>query len=55
MIVNWPERIPAGRVSGYKWSPKDFLPTAAEIAFTQSPTNIEGASALPALLGPVGK
>jgi arylsulfatase A-like enzyme len=55
MIVNWPERIPAGQVSGYKWSPEDFLPTAAEIAFTQSPTNIEGTSVLPALLGPAGK
>ena len=52
MIVNWPERIPAGQVSGYKWSPQDFLPTAAEIAFTQSPTNIEGTSVLPVLLGP---
>lgn len=50
MIVNWPERIPAGQVSDYKWSPKDFLPTAAEIAFTQSPTNIEGTSVLPVLL-----
>ena len=30
MIVHWPGRIPAGQVSGFKWSPQDFLPTAAD-------------------------
>jgi arylsulfatase A-like enzyme len=51
MIVCWPETIPAGRVSGLKWSPKDFLPTAAEIGFAKAPTNIDGTSVLPALIG----
>jgi arylsulfatase A-like enzyme len=51
MIVSWPAKIPAGQVSGYKWSPQDFFPTAAEIAFAQSPTNIDGTSVLPVLLG----
>jgi arylsulfatase A len=51
MIAHWPEKIPAGQVSGYKWSPEDFLPTAAQIAFVNSPTNIDGTSALPVLLG----
>jgi arylsulfatase A-like enzyme len=51
MIVHWPGKIPAGRVSGFKSSPRDFLPTAAEIAFTASPTNITGASILPVLFG----
>jgi arylsulfatase A-like enzyme len=51
MVVNWPETIPAGQVSGYKWSAQDFMPTAAQIAFTQSPTNIDGTSVLPELLG----
>jgi arylsulfatase A-like enzyme len=55
MIVHWPTKIPAGQVSGYKWSPQDFLPTAAEIAFAQSPTNLDGTSVLPTLLGRIKK
>ena len=51
MIANWPGKIPAGQVSGYKWLPEDFLPTAAEIGFADSPTNIDGTSILPVLLG----
>jgi arylsulfatase A-like enzyme len=50
MIVHWPGRIPAGQVSGFKWSPQDFLPTAAAIAFANSPTNIDGNSVFPMLL-----
>jgi arylsulfatase A-like enzyme len=49
MIVNWPGRIPAGKISGFKWSPQDFLPTAAAIAFANSPTNVDGISILPFL------
>jgi arylsulfatase A-like enzyme len=49
MIVHWPGKIPAGQVSGFKWSPRDFLPTAAAIAYAASPTNIAGASILPVL------
>ncbi|HEY1718080.1 MAG TPA: sulfatase-like hydrolase/transferase [Verrucomicrobiae bacterium] len=51
MIVHWPGTIPAGQTSGYKWSAQDFLPTAAQIGFANSPTNIDGTSILPALLG----
>ena len=51
MIVRWPGKIPAGQVSGFKWSPRDFLPTAAEMAFTAAPTNITGTSILPVLFG----
>ncbi|MEJ0090748.1 MAG: sulfatase-like hydrolase/transferase [Limisphaerales bacterium] len=51
MIVNWPGKIPAGQVSGLKWSPRDFLPTAAEIGMVQVSTNLPGASILPVLLG----
>jgi arylsulfatase A-like enzyme len=49
MIVHWPGRIPAEQVSGFKWSPQDFLPTAAAIAFANSPTNVDGISVLPFL------
>jgi arylsulfatase A-like enzyme len=55
MIVHWPGKIPAGQVSDFKWSAQDFLPTAAQIAFANSPTNIDGTSVLPALLGQAKK
>jgi arylsulfatase A-like enzyme len=51
MIVHWPGRIPAGQVSGFNWSPRDFLPTAADIAFTKPAGNIDGVSVLPVLSG----
>lgn len=51
MIVHWPGKIPAGQVSDFTWAAWDFLPTAAEIARRQSPTNIDGISILPTLLG----
>jgi arylsulfatase A-like enzyme len=55
MIAWWPEKFPAARVGDYQWSARDFLPTAAEIAFANEPTNIDGISAFPALLGPANK
>ena len=51
MIAWWPQHIPAGRVSGFHWSPRDFLPTAAAIALLDSPTNVDGVSILPVLYG----
>jgi arylsulfatase A-like enzyme len=54
MIVRWPGKIPAGRVSGCKWSPRDFLPTAAEIAFVNPLPVSDGISLLPVLLGQPG-
>jgi len=55
MIVHWPGNIPAGQVSDYKWLARDFLPTAAEIGYADSPTNIDGTSVLPTLLGQAKK
>lgn len=52
MIVHWPDQIPAGTVSGFKWSARDFLPTAAEIGYAKPPEGIEGASILPKLSNP---
>jgi arylsulfatase A-like enzyme len=51
MIVHWPGRIPAGKVSDFKWSPQDFLLTAAEIAFVNSKPDSDGTSVLPVLSG----
>jgi len=54
MIVRWPGKIPAGRVSGLKWSPRDFLPTAAEIGYVNPMPASDGISMLPVLLGQPG-
>jgi len=51
MIVRWPGRIPAGRVSDFPWAFQDFLPTAAELAGTPAPQGLDGISVLPTLLG----
>ncbi|EEF61581.1 arylsulfatase [Pedosphaera parvula] len=50
-IVRWPARVKAGSISDAPLAFWDFLPTAAEIARTSSPTNIDGISFLPTLLG----
>jgi arylsulfatase A-like enzyme len=55
MIVRWPDRIPVGRVSDFKWSAKDFLPTVTDIALAKAPANLDGNSVLPVLSGQVGK
>lgn len=55
MIVRWTDQIPAGTVSGFKWSAEDFLPTAAEIGFARPPAGINGTSILPVLLGQTKK
>jgi arylsulfatase A-like enzyme len=54
MIVNWPEKIPAGRVSDAPWSAVDFAPTALEIGYLKPVTNFAGISVLPILLGTLG-
>ncbi len=51
MIASWPGKIPAGRASDLPCAAWDFLPTAADIALTQSPANIDGISVLPTLFG----
>jgi arylsulfatase A-like enzyme len=51
MMIYWPGKIPAGKISGLPHSPQDFLPTAAEIAHVVSPTNMDGVSILPSLTG----
>ena len=51
MLVRWPGRIKAGRVSDQMWAFWDFLPTAAELAGVEPPKGIDGISMLPAILG----
>jgi arylsulfatase A-like enzyme len=51
MIVRWPGKVPAGRVSAQVWAFWDFLPTAAELAQTKAPQGLDGLSFAPTLLG----
>ena len=51
MVVRWPGRVPAGVVSDAAWYFADFLPTTAELAGVEPPSNIDGVSILPSLLG----
>jgi arylsulfatase A-like enzyme len=51
MIVRWPGKIKAGRVSEDVWAFWDFLPTAAELAGAKRPSGLDGMSVAPALLG----
>ena len=51
MIAHWRGRIPANAVSSQVWNYADFLPTIAELARVEPPSNIDGVSVLPTLLG----
>ena len=51
MIVRWPGRVPAGRVSDAVWWFPDFLPTAAALADTRAPAGLDGINIAPVLLG----
>lgn len=51
MIARWPRQIEPGSTSRQVWAFWDFLPTAAELAGTRPPEDIDGISMLPALLG----
>ena len=51
MVVRWPGKIPAGKVSDFKWVFYDIMPTFAEIAGLPKPKSTDGMSILPTLLG----
>ncbi|MBN1342784.1 MAG: arylsulfatase [Phycisphaerae bacterium] len=51
MIVRWPGKVPAGRVSDAVWAFWDVMPTLAELAGTSAPKGIDGISVVPTLLG----
>lgn len=50
-IVRWPARTAYGQVSDLPWAHWDFMVTAADIAMIQSPTNTDGISIYPTLVG----
>lgn len=51
MIVRWRGRIPANVVSDQVWYFADFMPTVAELVGVKAPSDIDGVSILPTLLG----
>lgn len=50
-IVSWPARIKPGTASDMPAAFWDFMPTAAQMASQSEPTNIDGISFLPTLIG----
>jgi arylsulfatase A len=56
LIVNWPGKTPAGRVSTQLIDSTDFLPTLAELAGAKLPENkgLDGHSFLPQIYGKTG-
>jgi arylsulfatase A len=53
-IASWPAKISSGRVSRDLISSTDFLPTMCELAGLSIPSNIDGLSFLPELMGQSG-
>lgn len=51
MLVRWPGRVPAGRVSDAPFTFADLLPTFAELAGAQAPPGTDGLSVLPTWRG----
>ncbi len=51
MMVRWPGKIKAGRLSDHLWYFPDVLPTVAEFAKAKVPSDITGISIVPELLG----
>ena len=51
MVVRWPGKVPAGKVSNAPWYYADVMPTLADLAGVKPPKNIDGVSVLPTLLG----
>jgi len=51
LIVRWPARIKPGQVTDFLSAFWDFLPTAANLAMTPTPKNLDGISFLPLLTG----
>jgi arylsulfatase A-like enzyme len=49
MIVSWPGKVPAGKVSGQPWYFADIMPTLAEVSGSGVPENTDGISVLPLL------
>jgi arylsulfatase A-like enzyme len=50
-LVRWPDHIEAGRVSDLVFYQPDLLPTLTELTAAETPSDIDGISILPEILG----
>ncbi len=51
MIVHWPKKISGRKVSDHISAFTDIMPTICDIAYVETPDNIDGITFLPTLLG----
>lgn len=51
-IVRWPGKIAPGQTSDFLFNQVDILPTLADLTGTEPPSDIDGLSILPELIGP---
>jgi arylsulfatase A-like enzyme len=51
MIVRWPGKVPAGKVSAVPWYFADVLPTLAALGGGEVPATVDGVNVLPVLRG----
>ena len=51
MIVRWPGRVAPGATDDFIWAFWDVMPTLAELAGAKAPSDIDGISVAPRLLG----
>ncbi len=54
-IVRWPGKTPAGSESDYIGCFQDMMPTFAELAGADCPTDIDGVSIVPTLMGQIDR
>ena len=54
MIVRWPGKIEAGRVSDHPWTFADVLPTLADLAGAEVPEGLDGHTVVPELIAAAG-
>ncbi|EMI46891.1 arylsulfatase [Rhodopirellula sp. SWK7] len=51
MAVRWPGHVPVGMTSDFIWDMRDVFPTLCDVANAETPSNLDGISVLPTLLG----
>ena len=51
MIVRWPGKVAASKTNDTAWYFADVLPTLADLAGANAPTDVDGVSVLPTILG----
>lgn len=50
-LVRWPGKVQAGRVSDLIWYHPDIFPTLADLVESETPSDLDGISLLPTILG----